>query len=430
MVPWLALFVAGLALLSLGALTATATLGLLGVSLVRRRPPRLARRGVKATLATAAPGLALAVAALVWGRSPPSLAALDVVALAIPRDRSTARSPDPRWQLLAGDMHCHAFPWDGRPHAARDLDATVDIARAEGIDFVVVVPHLWWTHWGAPWMVDYYRARYGEVRAALAARSSPALLLIPGIEYTDDFGGHAGLDAYQRSGVPSDFFRAYAASGGLVTLHHPLLTPVVTRLPQPGDISWRPFTAPGRAVDPAITTLDGLATQVEVFNLGVSELRDRFALGDPDATLQRTFARLDREVARRRRRLTAVGGTDSHSSHLRASMFVLAERRDAGSVREALVAGRACVRSAAGCTFEVSADGRAFGPPGTALEGVDAVWVRAQGGRVEVLRDGVVEARLRGGVAAQVAVPRGRCAVLRARVDAGWSGAAYANCGL
>jgi len=437
MVPWLGVFIAGLSVALLGAAAALAAVVVLGVAMARGRPRSAGRRGLRAALGALVGGLATAALALAWGRSPPALAVLDVVALSIPRDAARARSPDPRWQILAGDMHCHAWPWDGLPHAARDLDATVRLARAEGVDFVVLVPHLWWTHWPMPWAADHHRALHRDVRAALAARSSPDLLLLPGFEYTDDRGGHAGLafgdaeaalDAYARSGEPSAFFRAYAASGGLVTIHHPFLTPIATRLPQPPDISWRPFSAPGAPVDPAVATLDGLATQVEAYNVGVSELRDRFALDDAEASLRRAFAQVDRE-ARRGRRLTVTGGTDSHSSHLRAAMFVLAEARTAAGVREALAAGRTCVRASAACTFEASADGRTFGPPGTALERVDAVWVRARGARVEVLRDGVTAARPRGGEAVRVAVPLDRCTVLRARVDAGWSGPVYANCG-
>ncbi len=440
MAHWLALLLAGIVSLLLCVVAVLTTLAGLAMALLRRRRPSVVvRRSVRAMVLTALVGVALVAVALRWGHSPAVLAGIDVVALTIPRDASQARSPDPRWEILAGDMHCHVFPWDPRHHAARDLDATVRLARSEGLDFVVVTPHFWWVHWPEPWVAEHYRALHRDLHATLAARSSPELVLIPGIEYTDDTGGHTGLAfgdvdaslaAFERQRDPSDFFRTYVATGGLVTIHHPFLTPLRTRLPQAGDISWRPFTAPDQAVAPAITTLDGLATQVETFNLGVSELRDRFSLDDHDASLRRAFAQIDREVPRRRRRMTATGGTDSHGSYLRPTVFVLAERRDRRAIREALMAGRTCVRSRAGCTFEASADSRSWGPPGSALEGVTEVYVRARGERIEVLRDGVAVAHPRDGEAARVAVTPGRCTVLRATVDAGWSGAVYANCGL
>lgn len=438
MPPWLALLVMGLASLLLCAAAALALVGGLALTLARDRTLRVGRRSLWVTLIAALAGFVMVRAALRWGRSPPGLAALDVLILTRPRDASRATSPDPRWEILAGDLHCHTFPWDGPVHAVRDLDATVALARAERLDFVVVVPHLWQPHWTSPGVVPHYRALHHDLRAALAARSSRELVLVPGAEYTDDGGGHAGLafgdmdlalSAFERRRDPSDFFRAYAASGGLLTIHHPFLTPLPTRMPQPGNISWRPFTAPGAPVDPVITTLDALATQVEAYNYDVSEVRDRFGLDDRDDTIRRVFAQIDREAPRRGHRLTPTGGTDSHGSHLRATMFVLAERRDAAAIRDAMAAGRTCVRSRAACTLEASADGGAYGPPGSVFEGVTELRLRAQGERVEVIRDGEVVARPRRGEAARVAVAPGRCTVLRARVGDGWSGPVYANCG-
>lgn len=439
MVPWLALLVVGLASLLLCALVALSLVAGVARTFARERTLRVGRRRAWTVALTALAGALFVKAALRWSHSAPGLVMVDLASLAIPRDASRARSPDPRWEILAGDLHCHAFPWDGPVHAARDLDTTVRLARSEGLDFVVVVPHLWQPHWASPGVSVHYRALHRGLRSDLAARSSSELLLIPGAEYTDDTGGHVGLAfgdmdeawrTFERHREPSDFFRAYVSSGGMVTIHHPFLVPLPTRLPQPGNISWRPFTAPEFQVEPEIRTLDALASQVEAYNVDVSELRDRFEVGDRDDSLRRTFAQLDREVPRRRRRLTVTGGSDSHGSHLRSAMFVLAERRDVVAVREAMVAGRACVRSRAACTLQVSADGRSWQPPGAALEGVTVVHVRARGERIEVLHDGHPVAHPRDGQAAQVGVPPGRCSVLRARVDDGWSGLVYANCGL
>src|SRR5687768_13805790 len=45
-------------------------------------------------------------------------------------------------ELLAGDFHCHVSPPDGPSHVARGLQATIDLANRERLDFVVLTPHV------------------------------------------------------------------------------------------------------------------------------------------------------------------------------------------------------------------------------------------------------------------------------------------------
>ena len=77
--------------------------------------------------------------------------------------------------------------------------------------------------------------------------------------------------------------------------------------------------------------------------------------------------------------MTPVGGTDSHSFHLRPMTFVLAERRSPDAIRDAVRAGRTCVVQPGACTFEVRTEGGAFAPVGSSLEGRTRVEARASG---------------------------------------------------
>lgn len=343
----------------------------------------------------------------------------------------------PGFVVLAGDMHCHVAPPDDPSDVVRDLPRTLALARAEKLDFVVFTPHVgarFFAHASARKAVaDGQRA----LREAIAASKADGLLLVPGFEYTDHAHGHVGASFADLDAVladlpvadavadPAQFFVRWAARGGVLSIHHPFVTPLpsssfaIAR----ADLSWRPFTRPG-PFPPEIDAVTAHAHGLETFNLTATHLRDRYLVGDGEASLRAAFAGLDAEVKRQRRRLAAFGGSDSHEDHLRATTFVLATTKSLSALREGLVVGRTCVRDPRACTFTATTGDGRRARVGDAVEGVTAVTLSVDGGEGEAFVDGKSVA-----LGAKVSVPP-TCTVLRARSGLGWSSPIYANCGL
>lgn len=346
--------------------------------------------------------------------------------------------------LLAGDLHCHVSPPDSPFHVIRGFDDTVRLAEKEGLDFVVLTPHVRARFFQDASMRQRALAGNRLLRDAIAHAPPGRTLFFPGFEYTDSRYGHAGgglgdleatlaeVSVEDAQVHPARFFERYLANGGVLVVNHPLTTPVRSVLasvvPIAGaDLSWRPFTAQGPFPE-EIDFLHHHAQTFEAFNLSTTELRDRYLLGDREATLRTLLARLDRESVLQGRAIAPVGGSDSHSFHLRATTFVLARERSEAAIREAIVSGRTCVRNPVACGFQARAPGGEWVPVGGRLRGVSAVDVRAPGDGVEVFRDGELVATPARLDVARVATPEDRCSVLRVRVEAGFSAPIYANC--
>ena len=105
-----------------------------------------------------------------------------------------------------------------------------------------------------------------------------------------------------------------------------------------------------------------------------------------------TLERIDKEAVAQARPMTPVGGSDSCGHDLRATTFLLAMGRTPRESREAIVAGRACIRSPLACTFQArttkdSAASDAWSPIGSRLHAAGEVDVRASGDDVEIFRD-------------------------------------------
>jgi predicted metal-dependent phosphoesterase TrpH len=352
---------------------------------------------------------------------------------------AAARFEHPRYELLAGDLHCHVLPPDSPSHVSRDLDDTIDLAEAEGLDFVVLTPHVWSRFFESETLrarvVDFERGTVAQI-----ARAKTEVLIVPGFEYTDHTYGHAGMMFASVERVladvpladaqahPERFFERWAQSGGLLIVNHPLVTPIESSISiARADLSWRPFTSAG-PFPAEIRAIDRLASGFEVYNLTATHMRDRYLQGNTDRTLLATLRRLDDEIPKRAQPMTPVGGSDSHSHHLRATTFVLATSRTIESVRDAIAAGRVCVRSPEACSFEARAGG-AWASVGESLRDVSAIEVRATGADIEILRNGEVVARPASGAATSIAVDRAKCNVVRARVGNGFSAPIYVNCG-
>jgi hypothetical protein len=348
--------------------------------------------------------------------------------------------PASRYLLLAGDFHCHVSPPDSTHHVSRDLHDTVELARRERLDFVVLTPHLRSHFYQDPERRAAARRAQSFLREGLAREFTGQVLFVPGFEYTDHLYGHVGLSFGDLEGTlaslppdearehPERFFERYVASGGVLTVNHPFLEPVASPFSFTGyDMSWRPFTAPGD-LPPEIVAVDRMAQAFEAFNLNVSHLRDRILLGDADRSLEATLARLDREIPRRGHRVAPVGGSDSHSYYLRSTTFVLAETRTAQGVRDAVLAGRTCVRNPRACTLQVRGDEGGWQGVGGAVRARASVAVRAAGETLRILVDGRQVASPAPGEVAVVPVPPGRCAIVRAAVEEGFSAPIYVNC--
>lgn len=342
--------------------------------------------------------------------------------------------------LLSGDLHCHINPPDHAPHATRGLAQTIELANSEGLDFVVLTPHV-----GARFFqFDDERAYYSEALAQMERRVEQfpgrKPLFISGFEYTDHAYGHVGasfadlnkvLDAVPTAEAavhPERFFEEYVKHGGVLIVNHPLVVPIDSIISiARADLSWRPFTSTG-PFPPEINAIHRLAQGFEAYNLAATHLRDEWLVGETDHSLLATLRLLDKEILNDRRRMTPVGGSDSHSGHLRATTFVLARGKDADSLREAIVAGRLCVRDPGACSFQVRGESGEWYPVGGSLKAKNWLDLAAFGEDVEFILNGRSVSRLPEGGSARISIESEECSVVRARVDQGYSAPIYVNC--
>jgi hypothetical protein len=345
----------------------------------------------------------------------------------------------PGFHVLGGDMHCHVVPPDPPWHVTRELPETLAIAQEEGLDFVLLTPHV-----RARFFEDERRrAGFLEDQRALAAeiaRARPGpLIVLRGLEYTDFDDGHLSLGFADPEAVlaelpvetarahPEQFFEKWVAAGGVMVINHPVLTPIpsvfsVARR----DLSWRPFEAPG-TFPPEIAAADRLAQGVEVFNLAVTHMRDGLLIGDRERSLKRAALLAAHAARAKGHRVAAIGGTDSHTQHLRVSTYVLAEARTPSAIRDAIVAARTCVRSPEACTFEARVPGGPWRPVGSSLTGA-TLEVRARGEPIVILRNGEVVAEPRSGEIARVTIAPDACSAVYAKVGEGYSSPIYVGC--
>jgi hypothetical protein len=346
--------------------------------------------------------------------------------------------------LLAGDLHCHVSPPDSPGHVNRDLHQTIELAKAEGLDFVLLTPHVRARFFADPERRAAFVFGQRALAAALAGEDLGDLMVMRGFEYTDWEQGHltmgfadpeAVLDAVPLETAqsrPEAFFEAWLARGGVFAINHPVLTPLPNfplRAAR-GDLSWRALETPG-PFPPEIAFATHHAQGIETFNLAVTHMRDGLLLGDGDRSLRHASYLLARRARVEGRRIAAFGGTDSHTHHLRAATWVMATARTPAAIRDAIVAGRTCVRSPDACSFEAREVGAGGGD---AWQGVGAslqsahIELRATAGASTLFRDGVPVASLAAGQLARVDVEPSRCTVFYARVGDGISSPIYAGC--
>jgi hypothetical protein len=381
----------------------------------------------------------LAAAAALGGATCTRHHFVDFILLSGYRPEAPSWQPPPPYQLFAGDLHCHVLGPDVPTEVVRDLEETVHLAKEEHLDFVLLTPHIGARFFEHPRERDAFLAKQRALGDALAAIGDGATLFLRGFEYTDHSFGHVG-GAFADLGrvlaevpvrtarkAPGRFFERWVENGGLLFLNHPLVTPLSSMFSEARrNLSWRPLTS-GRPVPPEIAAVHRLAQGFEAYNFAVSYLRDRILQGDTDKSIRATLLSADREILRTRRRITPVAGSDSHSHHLRAVIFVLARERTERSLRDAIAAGRTCLRSPQACSFEVRAPRGEWRGVGSSLRAA-MVEARAQGGPFELWHNGQSIARAEEGEVVRLAIPERSCSVLRAEVDEGYSAPIYVNC--
>jgi len=347
------------------------------------------------------------------------------------------------WLVLAGDLHCHVLPPDAPYHVSRDLTDTLELAKREQLDFVVLTPHVPKRFFVDDEMRSWVIQSQNELRARLVALH-PALLVIPGFEYTDHRYGHVGvafgdpaeaLIGYPVSEAqehPARFFERWVARGGLLTINHPVERALESSpfAELRADMSWRAFREPVAA--PEINWITEHAQAIETFNSSVAHLRDQFLIGEEDRSLREAAHLVDRTSRAQHRKIAAVGGSDSHGQWLRATTFVLARERTAEALRDGLAAARTCVRGPDACSLQVRIAGQtAWSGIGDSLQTTErSLEARASGGDVSYVVNGAtVATAARDAGVTTIPIPTSRCAIVRAVVARSWSSGIYVNCG-
>ena len=348
--------------------------------------------------------------------------------------------------VLAGDMHCHILPPDAPYHVSRELPETLELAKDESLDFVVLTPHVPARFFADDEMRGWMLQTQQQLRARLE-RLHPTMIVVPGFEYTDFRYGHvgaafadptevlAGLSADEAQANPERFFEMWVARGGILTINHPVNRPLKDAPFRElgSDLSWRAFR--GGPVPAEIDWITTHAQSIETFNTTVTELRDLFVVGEEDRSLREAAHLADRIARTQHRRFAAVGGSDSHGSWLRATTFVLAKERSLEGIRKGISSARTCVRGPEACTLEIRMKGgeRAWLGVGDAITtsehaGFVTFEARASGGDATFIVDGAIVATARSGEVVDLPVPADRCAIVRAIVGRSWSSGVYVNC--
>src|SRR6202008_878622 len=86
----------------------------------------------------------------------------------------------PKLEVLAGDLHCPVTPPDHRVEASRSPAETVDLARDEGLDFVVLTPHVASRFFLDEAQREAVLASRQDLQRELSARSNGRTLFIIG----------------------------------------------------------------------------------------------------------------------------------------------------------------------------------------------------------------------------------------------------------
>jgi hypothetical protein len=303
-------------------------------------------------------------------------------------------APDVR-RWIAGDLHMHVAPIDAREGAPLTIGELARRAPEAGLEFVIATPHVHPSTLADPARRKAWMASWRGMAAD--ARAQRGVTIIPGAEYTVWHHGHYGVSGFDFTTLRGDdVLREAHDAGAMIVVNHPFATP--TRIPgipiSEYDLSYRPWTEPGRARAAEEALLDG----VEVWNLplGVGNLISRVRGPSGEA---RAFVAADALARDQHRRVTAVGGSDSHRPHVVATTWVLAIDASEQAILAALRAGATCVGGTDGGTLVAHGDGdpgdhwARIGDVVRAREDVELRWT----GRARLFVDGVDRGELDGG---------------------------------
>jgi hypothetical protein len=327
-----------------------------------------------------------------------------------------APDADPR-RWIPGDLHMHVSPPDDPNDVAMSAAEIARAAKAQGMEFVVLTPHMRaWT--GAA------RRRFAARWRTLAddARAETGVTLIPGAEL-----GMPGLGHFSISGIDlaalvgDDLLAAARTAGAFIVVNHPFAVP--TGIPgievSRADLSYQPGSHGATGWD----DFDG----VEVWNLPLSlaNLVSRPG-GQGKSGEDRAFEAADQRARTERRRVAVTGGTDNHRHAVMATTWVLALDASEASIISALRDGAVCVGGPEAGELRAHGDGDAadhwarIGDSVHAAKRVELRWT----GTAELFVDGADQGEHDGGAKLDV---DGAVHTFRIVVGASRSGFVYAN---
>lgn len=318
-----------------------------------------------------------------------------------------------RW--IAGDLHEHVTPADRGDKVTFDPHRVAEEAKAKGMEFVVLTPHLWPETWATPRARKAFLADWARMMRLAAAETG--ITMIGGVEYSVPDLGHFGVSGVDLPTLAgADFLEAAVTAGAFVVVNHPFALPLKVWGVKASewDMSYRPWTRQGTAAQPAFAG-------VEVWNVPLS-LADFVAGRRKDTAEQRAYAAAARTARDERRPIALVGGSDNHRIAPVPTTWVFAADASAAAVLAALHAGRVCVGGPEAGTLRARGAGPWVGIGGT-VSAAKIVELRFDGS-AEVFVDGVSVGEHEGAYTHDAAsgVHTYRIAVGRSR-----SGFVYAN---
>jgi hypothetical protein len=260
-------------------------------------------------------------------------------------------------------------------------------ARARGLEFVVLTPH----------MRAHRPKRFARAWTELAAvaRASRDVTLIPGAELGVPGLGHFSISGVDIAALGDDPLADARAAGAFVVVNHPFAVP--TDIPgireSRFDLSYQPWTHGARGW----SDFDG----VEVWNVPLS-LANLVSQPGGQTGMARAFAAADARARRDHRRVTVTGGTDNHRRLVMATTWVLAPDASEASILAALRHGATCVGGSDGGDLRARGDrDAAWARIGDSVHADRTVELRWRGA-AELYVDGVDQGEHDGGFTAQI----------------------------
>ncbi len=244
-------------------------------------------------------------------------------------------APDKPRRWIAGDVHMHVNPPDDDVELS--VEGVAREAKAAGMEWVVLTPHLWGNARGDRYDRDW-------IDMARRARAIKDIVLVPGIEWTTR-DGHFTVVGVDVPSLDRDLLASAKSKGAFISVNHPFAVP--TRIPGVSashyDLSYRAWSEGSGPVAPV--------GGVEVWNvpLGFANMISR-----PGGMTGETRAWLeaDKLARSKRQRVAAVGGTDNHKRAVMPTTWILATDTTEMSVLDALKAGATCVGGIEAGTLE------------------------------------------------------------------------------